>query len=142
MNEKTSLLPPVAHGIFSLPPYDNAPPTLLGGYCQDCKRYFFPRPKYCPGCLNIPQERALGSTGTLYSYTTVRIKAPLGFPSPYSVVYVDLDRNGLRVFGLFDPHAGDQLKIGLKVTLAIGSLGNDLKGQPCLRPYFRPLKSK
>ncbi len=141
MDAKTSLLPPVAHGIFSLPPYDDAPPTLLGGYCQDCKRYFFPRPKYCPDCLNIPQERALGSTGTLYSYTTIRIKAPLGFPSPYSVVYVDLDRNGLRVFGLFDPQAGDQLKIGLKVKLEVGPLGNDLKGQPCLRPYFRPLNS-
>lgn len=134
-------IPPVAPGIFTLPPYDKAPPTLLGGYCKECDKRYFPRPKYCPGCLGLIKETAVGSTGTIYSYTVVRIKPPLGFPSPYSVVYVDLAESGLRVFGLFDPEAIDQLRIGLEVGLAVKPFGDNGKGEPRLRPYFTPRKS-
>ena len=141
MKSKLNNIPPVASGIFTLPPYDKAPPTLLGGYCQECDKRYFPCPKYCPGCLGLIKETAVGSTGTIYSYTIVRIKPPFGFPSPYSVVYVDLDESGLRVFCLFDPEAIGKLQIGLKVELAVGSLGCNVQGEPCLRPYFRPRKS-
>ena len=141
MKNKLNNIPPVASGIFTLPPYDKAPPTLLGGYCQECDKRYFPRPKYCPGCLGLIKETAVGSTGTIYSYTIVRIKPPLGFPSPYSVVYVDLAESGLRVFGLFDPEAIDQLRIGLEVGLAVKPLGDNGKGEPRLRPYFTPRKS-
>jgi uncharacterized OB-fold protein len=132
---------PVAPGIFTLPPYDKTPPTLLGGYCKECDKWYFPRPKYCPRCLGLIEETAVGSTGTIYSYTIVRIKPPLGFPSPYSVVYVDLAESGLRVFGLFDPEAIDQLRIGLEVALAVKPLGDNGQGEPRLRPYFTPRKS-
>ncbi len=141
MSEAKTDIPPVMPGIFTLPPYDKAPPTLLGGYCPACERRYFPRPKYCPGCLGPIKETAVGSTGTIYSYTVVRIKPPLGFPSPYSVVYVDLAESGLRVFGLFDPEAIDQLRIGLEVDLAVGPLGHNGQDEPRLRPYFTPRKS-
>ena len=141
MKTEPENIPPVAPGVFTLPPYDKAPPTLLGGYCPDCGRYYFPRPKYCPGCLSSTIERAVGSTGTIYSYTVVRTKPPLGFPSPYSVVYVDLTETALRVFGLFDPEALDHLRIGLEVDVAVGPFGHDGQGEPRLRPYFRPHKS-
>ena len=134
---ETNRTPPVIPGLFSLPPYDEAPPTLLGGYCEKCKRHYFPRSKYCPQCLGQIRQAAVGSSGTIYSYTVVRSKAPLGLPSPYSVIYVDLVESGLRVFGLFDPEAIDQLRIGLEVELTAGPLGHDAKGQLCLRPYFK-----
>ncbi|MBE9486352.1 MAG: OB-fold domain-containing protein [Chloroflexi bacterium] len=140
METKLNDIPPVAPGIFTLPPYDEASPTLLGGYCPDCDRRYFPRPKHCPGCLGPIQETTVGSAGTIYSYTIVRIKPPLGFPSPYSVVYVDLAESGLRVFGLFDPEAIDQLRIGLEVNLAVEPLGHNGQGEPRLRPYFTPRK--
>jgi uncharacterized OB-fold protein len=141
MSEAKTDIPPVVPGIFTLPPYDKAPPTFLGGYCSACEKRYFPRPKYCPGCLGPIKETAVGSTGTIYSYTVVRIKPPLGFPSPYSVVYVDLAESGLRVFGLFDPEAIDQLRIGLEVDLSVGPLGHNGQGEPRLRPYFTPRKS-
>jgi uncharacterized OB-fold protein len=137
MKADTSTMPPVVPGIFNLPPYDQTPPTLLGGYCRECDRHYFPRPKFCPHCLGQTCQADVGSSGTIYSYTIVRTKPPLGLPCPYSVVYVDLAESDLRVFGLFDPAAIDLLRIGLDVQLAVGPLGHDSHGQPCLRPYFK-----
>ena len=77
--------------------------------------------------VGIPKER--------------EIKPPLGLPSPYSLVYVDLTAVNLRVFGLFDPNAAQDLRIGLEVELDVGPLGVDINGQPCLRPYFTPRKT-
>jgi len=141
MNSETDRLEPVVPGLFSLSPDKENPPTLLGGYCQGCDRHFFPRPNCCPQCLGLVEQVALVSNGEIYSYTFVRIKPPLGLPSPYSLVYVDLSAVNLRVFGLFDPNAAQDLRIGLEVELDVGPLGVDLNGQPCLRPYFTPRKT-
>jgi uncharacterized OB-fold protein len=138
MNEAKSDIRPVVAGIFTLPPYDQAPPSLLGGFCPDCNRRYFPRPRYCRGCLGPVEETSLGSEGTVYSFTVVRTKPPLGLPQPYSVGYIDLAESGMRIFCLLDPAAIDQLRIGLPVRLAVGPLGHDGHGSPLLRPYFTP----
>ena len=138
MSEKENDLAPVATGIFTLPPYDHNPPQLIGGICTSCSQYYFPRPHYCKGCLEPTEEVLLGSEGTIYSYTVVRTKAPLGLPTPYSVGYVDLKGSSLRVFMLLDPQAIEDLKVGLPVHLAVEPLGHDGQGSPCLRPYFTP----
>ena len=133
-------IPPVVPGIFTLPPYSNdESPKLLGGFCPICNRHYFPKPRYCRVCLGPVQETSLGSGGTIYSFTVVRRKPPLGLPEPYSVGYVDLEGSGLRVFSLLDPGAITQLRIGLKVHLAVKSLGHDIHGRSCLRPYFTPM---
>jgi uncharacterized OB-fold protein len=142
MNKKANNIPPVVPGIFSPPPYEKTPPTLLGGHCPACDQSYFPRPKYCRHCLGEVREADIGRTGSLYSYTVVRIKPPWGLPSPYSVVYVDLNENNLRVFGLFDPLAIDQLQIGLEVELCVKPLGQNSRGELCLRPYFSPHTKK
>ena len=97
MNQKTNTIPLVVQGIFSPPPYDKAPPTLLGGHCPECDRSYFPRSKYCRHCLGEVRETDIGRTGSLYSYTVVRTKPPWGLPSPYSVVYVDLNESNLSI---------------------------------------------
>ena len=140
--ETVADIPPVARGIFTLPPYDQAAPSLLGGLCSACDRRYFPRPRYCPACLGPTEEIVLGSEGKIYSYTVVRIKAPLGLPTPYSVGYIDLEETvGLRIFCLIDPGAIDQLRVGLRMRLAVGPLGNNVDGSPCLRPFFTPIKA-
>ena len=130
---------PVVPGIFTLPPYDQIQPKLLGGFCPTCHRYYFPRPKYCRGCLGQTEETPLSSKGVIYSFTVVRRKPPLGLPEPYSVGYIDLAENGLRIFCLLDPTAIGQLRVGMQVQLAVKPLGHDVRGEPCLRPYFTPL---
>lgn len=135
-------IPPVMPGIFTLPPYDDEPPALLGGFCPACKAYYFPRPKYCRTCLGPVEETMVGSEGTVFSFTVVRKKAPLGLPLPYGVGYVDLKETGLRIFCLLDPAALDKLRIGLPVRLTVNTLGHDINGSPCLRPYFTPVSAK
>jgi uncharacterized OB-fold protein len=126
-------------GIFTPPPYDESPPRLLGGFCPKCRKYYYPRPLYCRTCLDPVEEAVLDSMGTLYSFTIVRIKPPMGLPKPYGLGYVDLNETGLRVFGLLDPNVLDRLSIGLPVHLAVDVLGRDIQGNPCLRPYFTPI---
>jgi len=138
MTEPKSDIPPMIPGIFTLPPYSKHTPELLGGFCSECNRHFFPRPKYCPVCLALVKEVPVGSQGRIYSFTIVRTKPPLGLPQPYSVGYIDLEETGLRVFCLLDPTAIPQLQIGLPVRLAVGPLGHDGSGSPRLRPYFTP----
>ena len=137
--EKMANMPPVVPGIFTLPPYDQIQPKLLGGFCPTCNRYYFPRPMYCRGCLGPTEEISLGSQGVIYSFTVIRRKPPLGLPEPYSVGYIDLDESGLRVFSLLDPTTIAQLRIGLKVRLVVEPLGHDGQGTPRLRPYFTPI---
>jgi uncharacterized OB-fold protein len=136
--DSVNQLPPITEGIFSPASHDNPSPRLIGGYCPNCDRCFFPRPQYCPVCLGDPEEIALESTGIIYSFTVVRTKPPFGLPRPYSIGYVDLDATGLRVFCLLDPNSIDQFRVGLPVELAVGAIGHDARGASCLRPYFKP----
>ena len=136
MNSKLPDLPPVAKGVFTLPPDDQRPPRLIGSVCPSCSEYFFPATPYCRKCLEPTVEADLGSEGILYSYTVIRTKAPLGLPTPYCVGYVDLAERSLRIFFLLDPDAVGTLKPGLAVRLAVKPMGVDQQGSPCLRPYF------
>ncbi len=128
---------PVAPGIFTTPT-EGEDPELLGGRCPKCDQDYFPRPPRCPHCLGDVQEKNLGSTGKLYTYTVVRVRPPWGLPRPYGIGYVDLDGSGLRVLGLLSPDALEKMEIDLPLRLAVGEMGNDLRGKPCLRPYFVP----
>ncbi len=136
-SEGTAQLPPVAPGIFTTG-QEGEGSSLLGGACPACDRDFFPRPSRCPLCLGAIDEKNLGSTGKLYTFTVVRVKPSWGLPCPYGVGYVDLDGSGLRVLGLLDPESLDRLEIGLPLRLAVGEMGVDLRGNPCLRPFFQP----
>lgn len=114
-------------------------PGLVGGYCEPCQSYLYPRPEFCPTCQQSVQRRLLGGSGRIYSYTVVRTRAPYQLPEPYAVGYIDLDASGLRVFGLFHPQATERLRIAMPVALSVMSLGVDNEGRPCLRPVFSPL---
>lgn len=137
-DEPVKEIPPVAPGVFTFPPGEESLPRLLGGFCPTCERHYFPRSKYCPACLGALAEADLGSTGTVYSFTVVRTRAPLGLPQPYGIGYVDLDGTGLRIFCLLDPNCIERLQAGLPVRLAVGPLGHDGRGAPRLRPFFTP----
>lgn len=136
MNEDHTTVPPIVPGIFTIPREDKTPPELIGGYCQECKKYFFPCPKYCQRCLGAVERAAVGRKGTIYSYTIIRVKPPLGLPSPYAVGYIDLKESGLRIFCLLDPKQINQFGIGLWVELAVDVMGHNGQGALRLRPFF------
>ena len=129
-------LPPVAKHIFlaSKNGFD-----LVGAYCDNCKKHFFPIREHCSSCLGDTGQVKLGSRGKIYSFTVVRTKPPFGLPRPYGVAYIDLEAIPLRVFGLLDPHQLDRIGIGMPVNLSVGPMGVNNDGHPCLRPNFRLL---
>jgi uncharacterized OB-fold protein len=129
-------------GMFTLPPYDKEGPHLIGGFCEQCSRKFFPRPFICPYCLGELEEVLLSNQGTLHSFAVVRVKPPFGLPLPYSLGYVDLKEDGLRVISLIDPETIDDLEIGMELILRVSELGDDGKGNPCLRYMFTPKTGK
>lgn len=112
---------------------------LMAAQCRHSRRIFFPAPAWCPCCLEPPEALALSGRGTIHAFTVVRVKAPFGLPEPYAVGYVDLDAAPLRIFGLLMAPAIADLRTGLAVDLVVMPLGVDNRGEPCLRPVFRPL---
>lgn len=128
-------MPIVMTGIVDIPD-DGGQPSLLGGSCPSCRVRYFPRPSRCRRCLGPVEESSVGAEGTVYSFTVIRTRAPLGLPEPYAIGYVDLKESGLRVFCLLDPQAVEEVRIGVPVRLAVGALGHDVHGASCLRPYF------
>lgn len=137
MNAPTSeaALAPFAAGVFTAAADGTG--ELLGGECTACAARHFPWRDYCPRCGRPLDACSLGGRGTLYTWTVVRVRPPLGLPAPYAVGYVDLEQ-GPRVFALLDPQAIAAFAIGMPLVLRVAPLGVDLAGQPCLRPYFTP----
>ncbi len=126
---------PFAAGVFKAAADGTG--ELLGGACAACGQRHFPLREHCPRCGRALDACSLGGRGTLYTYTVVRVRPPLGLPAPYAVGYVDLEQ-GPRVFALLDPQAIDEFTIGMPLTLRVAPLGVDLAGKPCLRPCFTP----
>jgi uncharacterized protein len=140
MNEpkerKTNEIPPVNPGTFTIPEDGRGAPELVGGYCASCRVSLYPRPRYCPGCLKEPAEKAVGGRGTIHSLTIIRTRPPLGLPQPYGVGYIDMAETGLRVFALLDPEQLQEMNIGDRVCLCVRKLGHNGRGEPRLRPVF------
>lgn len=113
---------------------------LQGAYCASCETYCFPMQEKCSGCLGELQVADLGNLGKIYSVTTIRTRAPLGLPSPYSVALVDMEDVPLRVFSLMNPAEAGRYQIGQPVELDVATLGFDNNKEPCRRPYFGALK--
>ena len=127
-------LKPMLEGIFQIDP-----PKLIGANCPVCNQKFFPKPIVCPYCLGEVQEVLLSDTGTVYTYSILRIPNMMyKLPQPYANGYVDLDNDGIRVTTLFDPDKWSEIKIGQRVKLQIGQIGIGNDGKECLRYYFTP----
>ncbi len=109
---------------------------IKGGQCVHCGQLHYPYSEFCMSCGSAVAERAFATAGKVYSFTTVQMKAPYGLPEPYTVGYIELKENGLRVFGLFSPDTARQVKIGVDVEVEVQPIGLNSQKQPCLRPVF------
>lgn len=130
------MLPPVVPDLFQVLDEQAERHGLVGAYCAQCDRYFFPAVGHCPACYGELQRRVFGERGQLYSFTVVRTRAPFALPEPYAVGYVDLEDVPLRVFALLDPAAIPYLAVGSRVVLKSMQLGENALAAPCLRPVY------
>ncbi|HBR98977.1 MAG TPA: hypothetical protein DD979_16605 [Gammaproteobacteria bacterium] len=115
---------------------------IRGGHCESCGQLHYP---YCTHCMRCGQQVSpvyFDPAGKVYSFTTVQTKAPYGLPEPYTVGYIELNENGLRVFGLFAPEVSGDIEIGTEVVISLQALGLDGQQQPCLRPVFTVANDK
>jgi len=133
-------IPPIEKGLYRSGA-DGAL-VLTGTRCPDCDRAFYPALAICPDCGTEAVSADLGSTGVIYSQTTIRTRPPFGLPQPYSVAYLDLEAAPLRIFALLDPAEAGAFRIGDRVTLSVAPIGDDGKGNARLRPYFARSQEK
>ncbi|HEY1972242.1 MAG TPA: OB-fold domain-containing protein [Pseudonocardia sp.] len=110
---------PVAEGLFT-----TDPPQLLGACCRACGRLSFPATsRWCPYCrADAPEVRPLPTTGTVYSYTIVRVPVP-GYtgPTPYGLGLVELA--GIRVASTLVADPLESLSVGATVRFCLLDVG-------------------
>lgn len=99
---------------------DGTDGTLIGFRCTECGVTVFGPATFCQSCTSFNVEPVdLGGSGTLYSYTIVRIP-PAGWPGdvPYILGQVELPSGPQVLAEVIDCDQSD-LNIGMPVKLAI-----------------------
>ena len=94
--------------------------TLLGIRCLDCGITVFGQAVFCQACSSSRLEPVdLCSTGTLYSYTIVRVP-PEGWPGPVPYVLGEVELpEGPHILAEVIDVAPEALEIGMEVRLAL-----------------------
>jgi len=101
------------HGFFDAA----AEGRLVYRACDDCDHALHPPTAHCPYCggWNTAWRGAKG-TGTLHTWTTVTHQIHPGFPTPYTLVVVELDdAPEVRLMGRLDGEP--DLRGGLPMTV-------------------------
>ncbi|WP_062214517.1 Zn-ribbon domain-containing OB-fold protein [Streptomyces sp. NBRC 109706] len=108
---------------------------LVASRCDGCANHAYPAADHCHRCgAEGPLPRVpIPARGRVYTHTRVHT-APAGFPTPYTLAYVDLD-DGPRVLGRLaeeppTPAIGDQVLAVPRV------IGHTAQGEPLHAPYF------
>jgi len=117
---------------------------LVGNKCQRCGVTFFPKREFCTECFqgNHLDSVKLDTKGTLYTFTIVHRATP-DFEVPYTVGYIDLEKDGVRIFAPITDCRPEELKIGVKMELVFGKrnkISTDGKYEKQLSYQFRPSK--
>ena len=136
---------PITEGFFTWPAEE---PQLIGGRCQSCGRYFFPKtyPLHMIGCRKQEVEDVLFSRrGKLRTYTWQYYTPPPPYRGPdpfvpYSIGMIELPE-GLTVVGIMTDCTEKDLEVDIGVELVVEPLYTDEQGVEHLTWKFRPIKS-
>ena len=99
---------------------------IMGGKCKKCGKIHLPPRLLCDKCFNDQFTwQQISGEGKLLTYTIIHI-APLQFQSqaPYAVGIIQLEE-GLRLPGMIDGIAHEQLKIGMELKIVFGQCETD-----------------
>lgn len=121
---------------------DETEGTLIGFRCRECGVSVFGPVTFCQSCTSFEVEPVdLGSEGTLFSYTIVRIP-PAGWPGdiPYVLGQVELPSGPQVLAEVIDCDHAD-LTIGMPVELAIRAVPAQEGGADKLVYKWRPATS-
>lgn len=138
----------VGERFFTLPAASSGKPALIGSRCSSCGEVFFPSRLCCRRCSSSDmKEIPLSGKGTLYSFTTVRVRPPHFIGEvPYVVGVVEL-AEGEKIRTLLSHCDQSVLEIGMAMELSIEVVGKANKpigkievGSEVLGWTFRPLR--
>jgi uncharacterized OB-fold protein len=118
---------------------------MIGSYCENCNKTYFPIKRVCPSCMTIDKmkQRPLSKLGKLYSFTVGEV-GPTGFKTPYAFGWVDLPRDGIRLFSLLtdcEPFE-KKLRVDMDVEMVIDVIKESEEGELLYGFKFRPVINK
>ena len=133
---------PFREGLFELA--DNGIGFLITNRCQRCDITFFPKRDFCIKCFKDDrlEDIKLSTRGTLHTFSVVHRNIS-SFPTPYIIGYVDLERDGVRIFAPIDGCEPEKLKIGMEMELFFDKgirKPVDENDKKLLAYKFRPVK--
>ncbi|MFH1242804.1 MAG: cobalamin-dependent protein [Pseudomonadota bacterium] len=115
--------------------------NLTGSKCNQCGQIFFPVRRNCPRCMDehSVEPVELSDRGALQSFVLASV-APAGYEVPHAQGYIDLYKEGPRIFSLLTDYGdGTRLKVGCEMGLKIIRRGVDAKNRVIVGYRFKPL---
>lgn len=119
---------------------DGTEGVLLGFRCLECDTVIFGPETFCQRCTSVKLEPVeLSRTGTLYSYTVVRVP-PAGWPGPvpYTLGQVELPDGPQVLAELVDCPEAD-LEIDMPVELTLRLVQGEEPSAPKVVYKWRPV---
>jgi uncharacterized OB-fold protein len=106
--------------------------------CDDCGSVLHVPRMYCRHCRSWNGRwQPIGGSATLYSWTVVVHQVHPAYPTPYTVVLVDLDEApGTHLVG--QAPGAPELHAGMPMELWFEELGS-VDGRPTVVPNWRPV---
>ncbi|MEQ9619363.1 MAG: OB-fold domain-containing protein [Deltaproteobacteria bacterium] len=118
---------------------DSGAVRLIAGYSEESDNWTFP--KYLADPVSFSddvEEKMLSPTGELHSFTVVRRSMP-EFPVPYALALVDFPE-GVRVMAQVEIDNPENLKIGQKMGVTVGTVKKTKDGKDVKSYKFYPIK--
>jgi uncharacterized OB-fold protein len=112
---------------------------LMAGKCTRCGKIHLPPRPLCDNCYSQQFEwLEISGQGKLLTYSVIHI-APQQFQAlaPYAVGIVELE-NGLRIPGMIQGAAEEQLKIGMELAIDFGACSTAQPWPKWPRYCFKP----
>ncbi len=114
-------------------------PHLVASECTTCGARFFDRRNACASCFATGFRTVpIATEGIIRSFTIVTFAAP-GVPVPFVAAIVDCAGTSVRGNLLNVEPSPEHVKLGMKVRLALISLGTDTEGVEAFSFGFEPV---
>ena len=113
-------------------------PHLEANECTSCGARFFDRRNACASCSGTEfRKAAVSTTGELRAFTIVSFAAP-GVPVPFVAGVIDCDGTSVRGNVINVEPDPEHVHTGMKVRLALTTVGTDSEGTEAVGFAFEP----
>jgi uncharacterized protein len=114
-------------------------PRLEANECTGCGARYFDRRNACAACFGTEFRKVpVATTGEVRTFTITHLAAP-GIPVPFVSAVVDCDGTSVRANLINVEPDPEHVSTGMKVRLALTSLGTDDNGDEAIGFGFEPV---